>query len=74
MGRSKKKLQEAKQNFEKYEKMAEQYIEKNPKKAVAIAATAGMLAGSLWSLFKGKKTAPKKEKRPSMPRRAVSKT
>src|SRR5580693_9276686 len=40
MERSKKKLQEAKKNFEKYEKMAEQYIEKNPKKAVAMAAAA----------------------------------
>jgi ElaB/YqjD/DUF883 family membrane-anchored ribosome-binding protein len=73
MGRSKKKLLEAKRHFEKYEKMAEQYIEKNPKKAVAMAAAAGMLAGSLWSVFKENKPAPKKEKPRSNPRRAVPK-
>jgi molecular chaperone GrpE (heat shock protein) len=73
MDRSKEKLQEAKKNFEKYEKMAEQYIEKNPKKAVAMAAAAGMLAGSLWSVFKGNKPAPNKKKRALSPPRAVSK-
>ena len=58
---SKKKFQEAKLNFENYEKMAERYIEKNPKKAVAMAAAAGVLAGSLWSALKGKKVHPKKK-------------
>jgi ElaB/YqjD/DUF883 family membrane-anchored ribosome-binding protein len=53
--RSKIKLLKAKQTFDKYEKKAEEYIEKNPKKAVAIAAAAGVLAGSLWSALKTKK-------------------
>lgn len=57
---SKEKLQMAKLNFDIFEKKAEQYIEKNPKKAVAMAVAAGVLAGSLWTTFKQKKTAPKK--------------
>jgi hypothetical protein len=73
MERSKEKLQEAKKNFEKYEKMAEQYIEKNPKKAVAMAAAAGVLAGSLWSVLKGNKPAPNKKKRALSPPRTASK-
>jgi|SRR6185295_1579397 len=55
VARSKIKLLKAKQTFDKYEKKAEEYIEKNPKKAVAIAAAAGVLAGSLWSAMKSKK-------------------
>ena len=65
--RSKKKLQEAKRNFDKYEKKAEHYIAKNPKKAIAMAAAAGVLAVGLWSAFKGKKQATKK-KRASLPK------
>jgi hypothetical protein len=63
--RSKKTLQTARQNFDKFEKKAEQYIEKNPKKAFAMAVAAGVLAGSLWSAFNGKKTFPRKKRRPS---------
>ena len=62
INRSKEKLQEAKKNFEDYEKKAEQYIEKNPKKAVAMAAAAGALAGSLWAALKTKKPVLKKKK------------
>ena len=58
---SKKKLSTAKQNFDKFEKQAEQYIEKNPKKAVAIAAAAGLLAGGLWMALKSKPAAKKKK-------------
>jgi ElaB/YqjD/DUF883 family membrane-anchored ribosome-binding protein len=64
VGLSKKKLLKAKQTFEKYEKKAEQYIEKNPKKAVAIAAAAGVLVGGLLSAFKGKKPVQRKKRRP----------
>lgn len=60
VGRSKEKLRTAKRDFDKYEKIAEQYVEKNPKKAVAMAVAAGMLAGSLWATFNKKKTAPSK--------------
>jgi hypothetical protein len=61
--RSGKKLAQAKRSFDEYEKKAERYIEKNPKKAVAMAAAAGLLAGTLWSSFHGKKpAAPKKRK------------
>jgi ElaB/YqjD/DUF883 family membrane-anchored ribosome-binding protein len=59
---SRKKLQEAKRNFDKYEKKAEHYIAKNPKKAIAMAAAAGVLAVGLWSAFKGKKPVHKKRK------------
>jgi hypothetical protein len=62
VGRSKKKLQTAKQNFDKYEKKAQHYIVKNPKKAVAMAAAAGVLATSLWVTFNGKKPVLKKKK------------
>ena len=55
VGLSKKKLLKAKQHFDKYEKKAEQYIEKNPKKAVAMAVAAGVLVGSFLAAFKGKK-------------------
>ncbi len=60
---SKKKLKSAKQTFDKFEKQTEQYIEKNPKKAVAIAVAAGALAASLWSALKSKPVPPKKVKK-----------
>ena len=62
LDRSKKKLQEAKKSFGKFEKRAEEYIEKNPKKAVAMAAAAGVMAGALWSVFKGNKKVVNKKK------------
>ncbi len=62
VSRSKKKLQKAKQNYEKYEKKAQHYIEKNPKKAVVMAAAAGVLATSLWLTLNGKKPVVKKKK------------
>ena len=62
VGRSQKKLEQAKQTYDKYEKKAEKYIEENPKKAVAMAAAAGILAGSLWAAFHEKKTVTKKKK------------
>ena len=62
VNRSEKKLEQAKQAYGKYEKKAEKYIEKNPKKAVAMAAAAGILAGSLWAAFHGKEPAAKKKK------------
>ena len=58
---SKKKLSSAKQAFDKFEKGAERYIEKNPKKAVALAAAAGVLAGSLWLALKPRPLAKKKK-------------
>jgi len=52
-----------------YGSRAEKYIQKNPKKAVALAAGAGLLAGGLWAALKGKRPAPPgkkvKAKRPS---------
>lgn len=41
---------------------AERYIEKNPKKAVALAAGIGMVAGGLWSALSGKKPVPVNKK------------
>ncbi len=63
VGRSKEKLRIAKQNFDKYEKRAEHFVEINPKKAVAMAVAAGMLAGTLWATFNKKKPAPPKKRR-----------
>jgi ElaB/YqjD/DUF883 family membrane-anchored ribosome-binding protein len=59
---SKLKLKKAKQTFDKLEKKAEEYVEKNPKKAMAMAAAAGALAGSLLSAFKGNKPIQRKRK------------
>ncbi len=64
--KAKLRLEKAKITFDEYEKKAEAYIEKNPKKAVAIAAAAGVLAGSIWMALGKKKPvlklAPKKKK------------
>jgi ElaB/YqjD/DUF883 family membrane-anchored ribosome-binding protein len=59
--RAKKNLKEARQTFDKYEKKASEYIEKNPKKAIAMAVAAGVLAGTIWSTFNGKKPVQKKK-------------
>ena|SRR5579863_5728880 len=58
--RSKKNILEAKQNFDLYEKKAERYIEKNPKKAVAMAVAAGVLVGTIWSAIK-RRPVPRKK-------------
>jgi ElaB/YqjD/DUF883 family membrane-anchored ribosome-binding protein len=60
--RSKKKLLEIKENLGKYGKKTEQYVEKNPKKALAMAAAAGTLIGTFWSALKMKKPVQKKRK------------
>lgn len=51
---------------------AERYIEKNPKKAVALAAGIGMVAGGLWSALSRKKPVPAIKKAPV--RRPASKS
>ena len=55
MHRLKKKLDRTNQNFDGYVKELNNYIEKNPKKSVAIAAAAGILAGALWNSFRNRK-------------------
>ncbi len=57
-----KKIHNAKRHLEDYGKKTERYIEENPKKAMAIAAAAGVLAGSLWAAFRGKKPSPRRKK------------
>jgi|SRR5581483_918563 len=58
---SKMKLEKARDLFNRYEQMAEKYVKKNPKKAVAMAVAAGIVAGSIWSALKGNKpSSPKK--------------
>jgi len=55
---AKEKIADLKETFDRFEKQAVDYIEKNPKKALAIASVAGILAASLWSSFQQKKTSP----------------
>ena len=45
-------LARLKKKFAHYEEKAVQYTQKNPKKALAIATAAGILAGSLWGSFR----------------------
>jgi ElaB/YqjD/DUF883 family membrane-anchored ribosome-binding protein len=49
-------LVKLKNKFAHYEKMAVQYTQQNPKKALALASAAGILAGSLWSSFRTRRT------------------
>ena len=59
-GKAQEKLAKLKNTFNDYEEKAIRYTEKNPKKALAMASAAGILAGVLWSSFqKTKSTAPK---------------
>jgi ElaB/YqjD/DUF883 family membrane-anchored ribosome-binding protein len=51
-----KKIAELKKNYTEFEKKAVHYTEKNPKKALAIATVAGILAASLWNAFQRKET------------------
>ena len=53
---AKAKLQRFKQEFQKKQKKAVDYTRKNPEKALAVAAAAGALAGTLWSALRGKKS------------------
>jgi ElaB/YqjD/DUF883 family membrane-anchored ribosome-binding protein len=55
----KEKVTELKETFIRFEKKAVDYTEKNPKKALAMATTAGLLAASLWNSFQKKETSPK---------------
>jgi ElaB/YqjD/DUF883 family membrane-anchored ribosome-binding protein len=55
----KEKVNELKETFSRFEQKAVQYAEKNPKKALALATTAGLLAGSLWNTFQNKKNSSK---------------
>jgi hypothetical protein len=63
----KEKVTELKETFVRFEKKAVDYTEKNPKKALAMATTAGLLAASLWNSFQKKET-------PTKPKLAVKKT
>jgi ElaB/YqjD/DUF883 family membrane-anchored ribosome-binding protein len=53
--RSQKNLHKLKEKFNGYEQKALHYVEENPKKALAIAAAAGVLAGALLGSFRKKK-------------------
>jgi predicted nucleic acid-binding Zn-ribbon protein len=66
--KAKDKLAGLRKKFNHYQEKAEQYTQKNPKKALAMATTAGLLAGGLLASLRGKnKTAsrPKALKRTS---------
>ena len=53
--KTKEKLVKLKKKFDHYEEKAVLYTEKNPKKALAMAIAAGILAGTLWNSFHKKK-------------------
>jgi ElaB/YqjD/DUF883 family membrane-anchored ribosome-binding protein len=53
---AKAKIVKLKKTYAGFEKKAVHYTEKNPKKALAIAGAAGLLAASLWNVFQGQKT------------------
>ncbi len=66
---AKEKIAHLKRKYDEFEKKAVHYTEKNPKKALAIATVAGILAASLWSAFQDKKTsspAKKAKKKPAI--------
>src|ERR1700678_817818 len=52
---AKEKIAGLKKTYTEFEKKAVDYTEKNPKKALAIATVAGILAASLWNSFQHKK-------------------
>ena|ERR1035441_9538940 len=63
--RTGKTLRRAKQQAEKYGSKAERYVKRNPKKAILMAAGAGILAGRIWSALKrDKSVGPAKRKIP----------
>jgi len=51
---SKQKFDQARQEFSEYEKKAEAYVKENPKKALAMAGAAALIAGSVVSAFRKK--------------------
>jgi len=53
---AKEKIAHLKETYDRFEKKAIHYTEKNPKKALVIASVAGILAASLWNAFQKKKT------------------
>ncbi len=55
---AKEQINHLKETFEHFEEKAVHYTQKNPKKALAIATTAGILAASLWHTFKTSKKTP----------------
>jgi ElaB/YqjD/DUF883 family membrane-anchored ribosome-binding protein len=55
----KEKVTELKETFTRVEQEVVQFTEKNPKKALAMATAAGLLAASLWNSFQKKETASK---------------
>ena len=52
--KSKKKYSEAKTKYNDYEKKVREYIDENPKKALAMATTAVILVGSVVNAFRKK--------------------
>lgn len=59
---ARKKISNLKETYDRFEKKAVHYTEKNPKKALAIATVAGILAASLWNAFQHKEnSSPKPE-------------
>jgi ElaB/YqjD/DUF883 family membrane-anchored ribosome-binding protein len=55
---AKEQIDHLKETFLHFEEKAVHYTEKNPKKALAIATTAGILAASLWNSFQTSGKAP----------------
>lgn len=53
--KSKKNLHNLKEKFDRYEQKALHYVEENPKKALAMATAAGVVAGAFWNSFRKKK-------------------
>jgi ElaB/YqjD/DUF883 family membrane-anchored ribosome-binding protein len=51
----KQKLASMKKRFDEYEEKAEQYVQKNPKKALAMAVAAGVLVTAVASSFRSSK-------------------
>ena len=54
--KGKEKLAQFKKTFDRYEQKAVRYTEENPKKALAMAGAAGILAGVIWSSFRKKES------------------
>jgi ElaB/YqjD/DUF883 family membrane-anchored ribosome-binding protein len=55
---AKTKIAHLRKTYNEFEEKAVHYTEKNPKKALAIASVAGILAASLWNAFQGHPTSP----------------
>jgi ElaB/YqjD/DUF883 family membrane-anchored ribosome-binding protein len=68
LAEAKEKIAGLKKTYTEFEEKAVHYTEKNPKKALAIATVAGILAASLWNAFQKKATLP-----PAKPARKTKK-